>query len=115
MMEIDEEVARVFSGAVKEAGERGLEYVTPELFLLKIADEPMFREAFEECGGDCGELKSKLEAYIREQVPASDGKKEPVPSADLNELLFYTELTTQNCGKRSVVQVHTPQDVQNLR
>lgn len=75
MMEIDEEVARVFSGAVKEAGERGLEYVTPELFLLKIADEPMFREAFEECGGDCGELKSKLEAYIREQVPASDGKR----------------------------------------
>lgn len=102
MMEIDEEVARVFSGAVKEAGERGLEYVTPELFLLKIADEPMFREAFEECGGDCGELKSKLEAYIREQVPASDGKKDPVPSADLNELLFYTELTTQNCGKRSI-------------
>ena len=52
MMELNEEVARVFSGAVKEAGERRFEYVTPELFLLKIADEPLFREAFEECGGD---------------------------------------------------------------
>ena len=54
MMEIDEEVARVFSGAVKEAGERGLEYVTPELFLLKIADEPMFRRPLRSAAATAG-------------------------------------------------------------
>lgn len=108
MMELNEEVARVFREALKEAKERRYEYITPELLLLKIMNEPLFKEAFGECGGDFKLLKSHLESYLRGNVPllAKGQAGEPKPSSDLNALLFLTEITTQDCGRASIDLSH---------
>lgn len=113
-MDVNEAVARVFREAVGEAKERRLEYVTPELILIKIAEEPLFQAAFEECGGSCEILKQKLNRYLKDYVLVSKKEGEPEASADLEELLTDAEWAARNSGKKAVNLTHLISSYFNL-
>lgn len=109
-MEISEETGRAFRGMVEEAESLHLEYVTPELLLLHIAAEPVFQEAFENCGGELGRLVKQLEDYVNGLPVLSEERRkkgtEPEPSADLNELLFTAEWAARSSGRKTVDLSH---------
>lgn len=113
-MDVNEAVARVFREAVGEAKERRLEYVTPELILIKIAEEPLFQAAFEECGGSCEILKQELNGYLKDYVLVSKKEGEPEASADLEELLTDAEWAARNSGKKAVNLTHLISSYFNL-
>lgn len=118
-MEISEETGRAFRGMVEEAERLHLEYVTPELLLLHIAAEPVFQEAFENCGGELGRLTEQLEDYINGLPVLSEERRkdgaEPEPSADLNELLLTAEWTARSGGRKLVDLGHVLSAYFNLK
>ena len=80
-MYISQEVSRVIIRATQLAKEWKHEYVTSEHLLLAMCDEPMFKEAFENCDGNCKALKEDLTKYLQENIEKSN--LEPIESFSL--------------------------------
>ena len=60
-MAYSKQVQEVLNKAFLYTRTNHYEYVTPEIILLMLCDNPVFQEAMEACGGDVEELtKSKF-------------------------------------------------------
>lgn len=75
--------------ALDYATKEKLEYVTPELVLLMLLDNPLFCNAYGDCGGDLRALASNLTAYIEQYVDKT--KSEPAVSYATDKLLNLAE------------------------
>ena len=67
-MDLSKEAAMYFQNALSYAAQNQYEFLTPEMLLLAILEDPTFSAAFEECGGDIAVLHSRLVEYISEYV-----------------------------------------------
>ncbi len=62
------EVAEIVAKAIDYAKNSGMEYITPELLLLKMCENENFIDAFTDCGGSVSLLAEDLEYNIKESV-----------------------------------------------
>ncbi|WP_081830094.1 AAA family ATPase [Butyrivibrio sp. NC2002] len=100
-MDFSKDATEVLQKAIAFAKANKYEYVTPEMVLLFIAETPIFREAFMECGGDLNILSADLIKYIDEYVEKVKGK-EPELSATLNFLISFAGESAYNSASDEV-------------
>lgn len=96
-MELSERVEEILQKAFAYAQEKGLEYITPEIILLMLCGDEIFRAAFAECGGAAEELAEDLEAYVG-AYQETGFKKEPELSAGMNLAFTYAAQSAANSG-----------------
>ncbi|MDP2876038.1 MAG: ATP-dependent Clp protease ATP-binding subunit ClpA [Holophaga sp.] len=65
------------------------EYLTLEHLLLALQEDPFVRQAVEACGGKPAELKTQLEAFLKDrlEVLPSTEDREPVPTLGFNRVM----------------------------
>jgi len=84
-MNINKKLNSIFENAEKKALEQGLQFVTPELFILTLTCYKSIKEVYtEKLGGNLVQLKKDLKSYIDTYVPHLDNiVREPLFSAML--------------------------------
>lgn len=80
------------------------EYITPEHVLVVMCDEKQFKEAFENCGGDCEVLKEEVSAYLKETIETT--QSEPVESFSLQQSFIWAGEQVINSGKDQIELDH---------
>ncbi len=73
-MNLSREAMLALQKAIELATKKHYEYVTPEIILLMILDDPAFMEAYQSCGGDIMALNRNLMAYLEEYVDKVEEK-----------------------------------------
>jgi len=65
------------------------EYLTLEHLLLALQEDPFVRQAVEACGGKPAELKTQLEAFLKDRLEAlpSTEDREPVPTLGFKRVM----------------------------
>ena len=66
-MQVSGEVAELIDAVFLLAGKAHFAFVTPELMLYAAGQNPVFVQAFENCGGSLQELDSSLKTYRSEE------------------------------------------------
>lgn len=112
-MYISELVNELILKARALATHMGHEYITPEHILLILCDIAIFREAFEECGGDTPELKMNIKSYLEETMEQFEGV-EPVESFSLQQALIAASEQVINSGKNQIEIDHLLAGIMNL-
>ncbi len=117
-MNISRETNSVLVGAAIYAGKNRYEYITPEMVLLSFCGLKVFRDAFEECGGNIDVLRADLVGYcqnyierleVPENDPAdkqSDTKREIPLSAGVTLALTIAQQQATNSGRDRVELLH---------
>lgn len=82
-----------------------LEYVTPELLLLQLLNEPTFSLTLEECGGNASLLGKSLTEYINEYVDKVENK-EPEFSLGADKMLNVAGQSAYNSGSKEICIRH---------
>lgn len=80
------------------------EYITPEHVLVVMCDEKQFKEAFENCGGDCEVLREEVSAYLKETIEIT--QSEPVESFSLQQAFIWAGEQVINSGKDQIELDH---------
>ncbi|MBE5842900.1 MAG: AAA family ATPase [Butyrivibrio sp.] len=73
-MNLSRDAMLALQKAIELATKKHYEYVTPEIVLLMILDDPAFMEAYENCGGDINALNRKLMTFLEEYVDKVEDK-----------------------------------------
>ena len=63
-MNLSNEVYEVLSSSITYAKKKKIEYITPEVLLLMMCNNPIFKEAFIESGGSIGPLVDDLKEIV---------------------------------------------------
>ena len=63
-MKMSKEVKDIFNETVLIANKKHYEFITPELLLYIICNNPIFVQAFKNCGGKIGALQDNLKSYL---------------------------------------------------
>ena len=100
-MEMSKDTAAVLSDAIKYAKEKRLELITPELILLSMCRNQVFRDAFSDCGGDITSLEKDLQSYIETNVFSGEGVN-PAFSDGTAYVLGFADQHTGYSGKNVV-------------
>lgn len=87
-MILSENVMLVMKQAAEYAVSQKLEFITPEVFLLKILENEDFKRAFSECNGNLKLLRNDLSAYIKKNLEKVDNPS-PVFSQGVESLLDF--------------------------
>lgn len=105
-MTISETLQDVLEEAVDLAIENKYEYLTPELLLLALCRNDVFRQAFHWCGGDPGAFEADLTNYLDEnlksEVMTQEGSQGLEYSADMQKILNIAMQTAANSGKNVI-------------
>lgn len=103
-MTISEILQEVLSGAVDLALENHYEYLTPEVVLLSLCENKVFREAFHWCGGDPDLLETQLREYLDENLKfpgiGEETGAELEYSREMQEIFSIAMQTASNSGKQ---------------
>ncbi len=113
-MNVTEDVANIISMTFALAVERKYEFATPELLVLAMCENLVFKKAFAECGGSVSELSAKLEDYLSNYVDKSN-KGEPNLSTGLSLVFNIAQNTAINSSKPAVELTHLVHGIFGLR
>lgn len=100
-MNLSSDAAAILRDSIIYATEHHYEYVTPEVLLLLMCNNPDFRAAFEECGGNIGTLADDLEHYSDEYIGKSDTDA-PELSVGVAYTLAYAGEQAINGGRNEI-------------
>ncbi|MBR4718795.1 MAG: AAA family ATPase [Lachnospiraceae bacterium] len=100
-MNLSNDVAAVLRDSIIYATEHHYEYVTPEILVLLLCNNPDFRAAFEECGGNVGALAEDLEGYSDEYIEKSDTDT-PELSVGVAYTLAYAGEQALSSGRKEI-------------
>ena len=109
-MNLSEEVYEVLSSSITYAKKKKIEYITPEVLLLMMCNNPVFKEAFIESGGSIGSLIDDLKKYIDDNI-FSGKEVNPDLSDGAAFILSFAGEHTLYSGKNTV---ELPQIVHSL-
>lgn len=79
-------------------------YLTPEHVLVVMCDEKLFKEAFENCGGDPEVLKEEVSTYLKETIEIT--QSEPIESFSLQQAFIWAGEQVINSGKDQIELDH---------
>lgn len=106
-MNVTSEVNELLSRAAVYAGQMHHEYLTPEHVLYVMTDNPHFQTAFENCGGDCEELKKQLEEYFEENLETLDKKSAEIQvSYGIRQLLDQAAVKAESSDREVIELTH---------
>lgn len=104
-MILSKEVLAILRNAVDYAKYNKLEYVTPEVLLLMLLEDPYFLTGFEECGGDPQMLENNLKQYINDYIDKASNT-EPEFSISTNEMLNFAGQSAYNSSSKEICIRH---------
>ncbi len=107
-MQVSVEVAEIINVAFSLAKSAGFEYVTPELMLYVICENPVFARAFENCGGRIRELDYHLRTYLDEYMEPEEGDSENAPQLSIGMVQVLTQAweSARNSDKEAAELSH---------
>ncbi len=107
-MQVSGEVAEMIDTVFLLAGNARFEYVTPELMLYVACQNPVFAQAFENCGGNIQELDRDLKTYLEEYMEPDDREEGCTPqlSQGAAEVLALAWKSAKNSGRTKVELSH---------
>ena len=97
-MEGDKAVQTLINSAFSFGVEKHLEFITPEVLLLKLFDQEEFSEAVENCGGDVEELTQELLDYTDHHIDRTENEA-PQFSAGAEYMFSYAAASASNAGR----------------
>ncbi len=98
---MSKDTAAVLSDAIKYAKKKGLEMITPEVVLLFLCKNPVFSEAFEECGGDVEQLEKDLKSFIDSYIYIGEGIS-PAFSKETEFMLAFADRSAISSEKNVI-------------
>lgn len=104
-MGLSQEAMIILSNAIAYAQKNNLEYVTPEIVLLIIAENETFAEAFEACGGDLSILADNITEYTEKYLD-KEPDVNPELSSETKKLLNIAGQSAYNSGCTEVCVRH---------
>ena len=112
-MNLSKDAMLVLQNAVELASSKNYEYITPELLLYMILDDPTFVIAYEECGGDVQSVRKKLLEYVDTYV---DKKENVTPelSFSANQILSFAGQSAYSSGCTAIHVRHIVHAIWNL-
>lgn len=114
-MGLSQEAMIILSNAITYAQKNNLEYVTPEIVLLIIAENETFAEAFEACGGDLCVLADNITEYTEKYLDREPDAN-PELSSETKRLLniagqsAYSSESAEVCVRHLVHAIWKLQD-----
>ena len=98
------ELQRSLRAASHAAARQHHEYITLEHILHALLDDPTSRDVIHHCGGDVGQLRSALEAFMAEHLqPLPAGvQASPEPTAAFERVLQRALLQAQGSGQPAI-------------
>ncbi len=105
-MQVSGEVAELIDVVFLMAGKAHFAFVTPELMLYAACQNPVFVQAFENCGGSLQELDSSLKTYLEEYMEPEKAACTPQLSQGAGLLLACAWESAQNSGRTAVELTH---------
>ena len=96
-MNLSKEAMEAIQKAIALASENNYEYVTPEMVLLMILDDPSFSEAYESCGGDIVALSKNLMSYVKKYIDKTSGR-EPELSIATQQMVNFAGQSAFSSG-----------------
>lgn len=104
-MNVTKEVAHIIQLAFSIAEEEHYEYVTPEVILMAMCQDYLFRSAFTTCDGDIDQLEDQLSEYMETYLM---GEKTVAPefSAAAGEMFVMAQMQAQSSGKQAIELSH---------
>ena len=112
-MNLSKEAMLALQRAIEFANRNNYEYVTPEMLLMMMLDDPAFAEAYEACGGDIRALGSKLLDYVKKYVE-EDGSKDPEFSLATQQLMNFAGQSAYSSGCSQIYIRHLIHAIWNL-
>ncbi|WP_026525154.1 AAA family ATPase [Butyrivibrio sp. MB2005] len=112
-MNLSKEAMEAIQKAIAMASENNYEYVTPEMVLLMILDDPSFSEAYESCGGDLVALSKNLMSYIRKYIDKTSGQ-EPELSIATQQMVNFAGQSAFSSGCSQIHIRHLIHAIWNL-
>lgn len=108
-MQVSEEVAKIMESVFLLARDAHFAWVTPELILYVACQNPVFAQAFENCGGDLAQLDRNLKSYLEEYLESGEmdndsDQNPPELSQGAGNLLTRAWESALNSG-RTVVEL----------
>ncbi|WP_026526054.1 AAA family ATPase [Butyrivibrio sp. VCD2006] len=112
-MNLSKEAMLVLQKAIELANKKHYEYVTPEMILLMILDDPAFAEAYDVCGGDILTLSKKLMKYIKKYIEKTK-EREPEFSLATQQLMTFAGQSAYSSGCSEIHVRHLIHSLWNL-
>ena len=112
-MNLSKDAMLVLHKAIELAKSSNYEYITPEMLLFMILDDPTFVAAYEECGGDIQAVKKNLLNYIENYVDKVENKK-PEFSFSTNQLFSFAGQSAYSSGCSEIHLRHLVHAIWNL-
>lgn len=103
----------VLQHSIAYAKANKLEFITPELLLYSLLDNPSFRSGYEDAHGDARMLEKELVKYIRTYV-GTLGEGDPEFSLGANQLLTAANESAFNSGASEVDLRHMARGLWSL-
>ncbi len=101
-MRISPEVEVAFSLATREAAKRRHEYVTLEHLLYALLFDTETADAVRHAGGDIRKIKTRLEAYLDNEVDRVDEETNPSLSLGFQRVVGRAAMHVQTSGKNEL-------------
>ena len=112
-MNLSKEAMEAIQKAIALASENNYEYVTPEMVLLMILDDPSFSEAYESCGGDLVALSKNLMSYVKKYIDKTGGH-EPELSIATQQMVNFAGQSAFSSGCSQIHIRHLIHAIWNL-
>ena len=112
-MVFSNEVMDIMHFVLQYAKEKGYEYITPEMILLKLSENDMFAYAFSQCGGNIGVLSKDICEYLDNYMEKSNSV--PEFSLGVDTLLKNATKSAINSHSEQVYIRHLVYAMLNLK
>ena len=112
-MNLSKEAMLALQRAIEFANKNHYEYVTPEMILLMILDDPDFADAYEACGGDIHTLNKKLMEYVSKYLDKVEGK-DPEFSLATQQMMTFAGQSAYSSGCNEIHVRHLIHSLWNL-
>lgn len=112
-MELSKELLEILKRATTYAKDSGFRYVTPELCLLMIIENEIFKESFKASGGDIRLFENDLLSYLREYMEIVKDV-EPGFSVGVDTSLHFAAQSAYSSGNKEIGLRHFIHALWNL-
>ena len=101
---LSQELENSLNAAFQGARDRRHEYITVEHLLMALLDNATASRVLRACGGDMDDLRSNMDAFLKDSVPVlpSEGEVETQPTLGFQRVIQRAVLHIQGAGKKEV-------------
>ncbi len=101
---LSQELENSLNAAFQGARDRRHEYITVEHLLMALLDNATASRVLRACGGDMDDLRSNMDAFLKDSVPVlpTEGEIETQPTLGFQRVIQRAVLHIQGAGKKEV-------------